>query len=235
MHISQWGTYITTPSVSSSSVIVDLKTKIENNLSTAEEAVLKSQIFDNSDNLIAQTETPIHIHKNEKKEFSQEIRVPSPKLWSVHSPNMYTLKSTISLNGKTIDQYETPFGIRSIEFSAQKGFLLNGERIKINGVCLHHDAGCLGAAVPIKVWERRLKILKQMGCNAIRTSHNPMASEFMDLCDKMGFLVMDEPFDEWMEAKGNTTSAYHKYFFKNCESFCFHYCLLFIVCTSIPT
>ena len=212
IHISQWGTFITTTDVTNTSAVVSVKTKIENHSSPIEEAILKSQIFDNSDNLIAKTQTPLRIFPGEKRELSQELDITSPKLWSIEKPNMYSMKSIIIVNGKTVDQYETPFGIRSIEFNAQKGFLLNGKQVKLNGVCLHHDAGCLGAAVPVKVWERRLKILKKMGCNAIRTSHNPMAPEFMDLCDKMGFLVMDEPFDEWMEAKGNTTSAYHKYF-----------------------
>ena len=215
LHISQWGTNITTTAVNSSSADVSIKTMVENNLIVLKEAVLKSQIFDNSDNIVAESETPFNIDKDEKKEISQVLKVPNPKLWSDHSPDMYILKSVISVNGKTIDQYETSFGIRSIEFSSRKGFLLNGKSVKINGVCLHHDAGCLGAAVPVKVWERRLKILKRMGCNGIRTSHNPVAPEFMDLCDKMGFLVMAEPFDEWTEAKGNTTSAYHKYYNDN--------------------
>jgi beta-galactosidase len=101
-----------------------------------------------------------------------------------------------------VDEYETPFGIREAVFDAEKGFLLNGEHVKLNGVCLHHDAGSVGAAVPERVWERRLEILKQMGCNAIRTSHNPVAPEFLDLCDRMGFCVMNEAFDEWKAGKG---------------------------------
>ena len=113
---------------------------------------------------------------------------------------------------KPIDNYTSTFGIRKIEYDKDKGFLLNGKHVKMNGVCLHHDAGCLGAAVPDQAWVRRLQLLKEMGCNAIRTSHNPPAPEFLDLCDKMGFLVMDEIFDEWVEKKGQVGFSYHIYF-----------------------
>ena len=102
------------------------------------------------------------------------------------------------------DAASTPFGIRSIEFDADKGFLLNGERVKLNGVCLHDDGGAVGTAVPQRIWERRFALLKEMGCNAIRASHNPHTPEFFDLCDRMGFLVMAEAFDEWREPKSQT-------------------------------
>jgi len=115
--------------------------------------------------------------------------------------------------GRTVDEYDTVFGIRQIAFDADKGFLLNGRQVKLNGVCLHHDGGSVGAAVPERVWERRLEILKAMGCNAIRTSHNPYAPEFMDLCDRMGFLVMDEVFDEWKVAKGQTPDYGYRLYF----------------------
>lgn len=215
LHISQWGTYITTPFIDSLSATVCIKTKVENNYSDLKNAVLSSQIVDNKGNVVAEIENLVVIEPGDKKEYTQYVNVSNPSLWSVDSPTMYKLYSSIKVNDKIIDKYESPFGIRSIEFDAVKGFLLNGKRVKMNGVCLHHDAGCFGAAVPEQVWERRFKILKEMGCNAIRTSHNAMSPEFMDLCDQMGFLVMNEPFDEWEEAKGNTTSAYHLYFKEN--------------------
>ncbi|MDR3653418.1 MAG: glycoside hydrolase family 2 TIM barrel-domain containing protein [Paludibacter sp.] len=215
LHISQWGTYITTPFIDSLSATVCIKTKVENNYTDIKNLVLVSRIVDSQGKVVAEIENPVIVNAGEKKEFTQFVNVANPSLWSVDSPSMYKLKSFIKLNNKVVDNSESPFGIRSIEFNAMKGFLLNGKRVKMNGVCLHHDAGCLGAAVPIQVWERRLKILKDMGCNAIRTSHNARAPEFMDLCDRMGFLVMDEPFDEWEEGKGNTTSAYHIYFKEN--------------------
>ena len=111
-----------------------------------------------------------------------------------------------------VDVYDTPFGIREAVFDAERGFLLNGQHIKLNGACIHHEAGSVGAAVPLRVWERRLEILKEMGCNAIRTSHNPFAAEFLDLCDRMGFLVMAEAFDEWRVPKGQIRYGYSLYF-----------------------
>jgi beta-galactosidase len=134
----------------------------------------------------------------------QELTLEAPALWSPSSPVLYRLNSRLVEQGRVVDNYDTPVGIRKIEFDADRGFLLNDAPIKLNGVCLHHDGGPVGAAVPERVWERRLEILKAMGCNSIRTSHNPYAPEFMDLCDRMGFLVMDEVFDEWKVAKAQT-------------------------------
>ena len=118
---------------------------------------------------------------------------------------MYTVEThampAVRNGGTTVDRYHTPFGIRSFKFDPAKGFSINGQGLKLKGVCLHHDAGALGAAVPVEVWQRRLKLLQEAGCNAIRCSHNPPAPEFLDLCDRMGFLVMDEAFDEWTGGK----------------------------------
>ncbi len=128
------------------------------------------------------------------------------------------LYSSIKETENEIDNIISSFGIRKIEYDKDRGFFLNGKHVKMNGVCLHHDAGCLGTAVPEQAWKRRLQLLKDMGCNAIRTSHNPPAPEFLDLCDMMGFLVMDEAFDEWAEAKGQVPFGYHKYFLENSQS-----------------
>ena len=120
------------------------------------------------------------------------------------------MQSIVKEGDRIVDTYETPLGIREIAFDADRGFLLNGQQVKINGVCLHHDGGCVGAAVPERVWERRLETLKAMGCNGIRSSHYPPAPEFLDLCDRMGFLVMDENFDEWR--MGKFAYGYHNNF-----------------------
>ncbi|MGH9582972.1 MAG: glycoside hydrolase family 2 protein [Bryobacteraceae bacterium] len=128
--------------------------------------------------------------------------MPTPRLWDLQNPYLYTVRSSVQANGNLIDEYDTPFGVREIFFDPDRGFLLNGQHVKINGVCLHHEAGSVGAAVPEAVWVRRFEILKEMGCNAIRTAHNPPAPEFLDLCDRMGLLVMDEAFDEWRVGKG---------------------------------
>jgi beta-galactosidase len=127
--------------------------------------------------------------------------VQGTELWSVEQPNLYSAETLVLVDDKVLDRYVTPFGIRSFTFDPDKGFSLNGQRMKINGVCMHHDLGCLGAAINRRALERQLEILKRMGVNAIRTSHNPPAPELLDLCDRMGFLVMDEAFDMWKKAK----------------------------------
>ncbi len=136
--------------------------------------------------------------------------VNAPRLWSVETPTLYTLRSELVDNRRSVDVITTPFGIRRIAYDKDRGFLLNGVRVKMKGVNLHHDAGALGAAVPERVWEQRLRLLKAMGANAIRTSHNPPAPEFLDLCDRLGFLVMAEAFDEW--TSGKVPEGYHQYF-----------------------
>ncbi|HZL77124.1 MAG TPA: glycoside hydrolase family 2 TIM barrel-domain containing protein [Bacteroidales bacterium] len=212
VHIAQWGTYITTPKVDASSAKVSIRISVENALSVAKKVMLRSVIQDASGRQVATVDTPFSLVPSGMSDVEQSLTVDSPLLWSVDNPSLYTLNLYILDGTKPVDNYTSTFGIRKIEFDKDKGFLLNGKHIKMNGVCLHHDAGCLGAAVPEQAWRRRLEILKEMGCNAIRTSHNPPAPEFLDLCDKMGFLVMDEAFDEWVEEKGQVQYGYHKYF-----------------------
>jgi beta-galactosidase len=217
VHIARWGTYITTPQVDSTSATITIRTSVENKLSIPKKLILRSVICDHSGKEIVRSETPVPIASSGKTETEQAIKVASPSLWSIDNPALYTLNSYLLDGTKEIGNYSSTFGIRKIEYDKDKGFLLNGKHVKMNGVCLHHDAGCLGAAVPDQAWERRLQILKEMGCNAIRTSHNPPAPEFLDLCDKMGFLVMDEAFDEWLERKA-PEYGYHIYFEQNWES-----------------
>jgi beta-galactosidase len=135
------------------------------------------------------------------KTVVQQIRITRPQLWAPDSPVLYSVKSRLSRGAAVVDETATPFGIRTLRFDPDKGFFLNGTSTKLKGVCLHHDAGCLGAAVPAKVLERRLRILKELGVNAIRTSHNPPAPELLDLCDRLGLLAMDEAFDEFTPGK----------------------------------
>jgi len=212
VHIAQWGTYITTPEVNSSSATISVRTSIENHNQGAKNMILRSVIKNESGKEVATAETPVLLTSSEKTDVEQTLSVASPSLWSIDTPSLYTLQSFVLEGTKVNDTYSTIFGIRKIEFDKDKGFFLNGTHIKMNGVCLHHDAGCLGSAVPEQAWARRLQLLKEMGCNAIRTSHNPPAPEFLDLCDKMGFLVMDEIFDEWVEKKGQVGFSYHIYF-----------------------
>jgi beta-galactosidase len=210
LHVSHWGIYITTPEVSEDSATVAINTVIENSGSSQGRIMLRSVLLDPAGNEAAQIEDNELRTTANKIETEQTIPIKSPKLWSVERPVLYTLRTQVLQNGTPTDTVDTPFGIRKIEYDVDRGFLLNGRHVKMNGVCLHHDSGCLGAAVPERVWQRRLEILKAMGCNAIRTSHNPPAPEFLDLCDRMGFLVMDEAFDEW--TIGKTKYGYHQYF-----------------------
>ena len=138
------------------------------------------------------------------------MTVTNPKLWSVSSPALYAVVTTVAVDGAVVDTYTTPFGIRTFAFDASTGFSLNGVKMKLNGVCLHHDLGALGAAVNTRALEKRLQLLKQMGVNAIRTSHNPPAPEFLDLADRLGFLIVDEAFDGWYNAKN--TYDYGRFF-----------------------
>jgi beta-galactosidase len=212
LHVAQWGTYIATPVADSATATVSVVTTIENKNTATKNAVLRCAILDGNGTEVAKTESPFSAESGNAAEVKQEIGVSSPLRWSVETPVMYTLRSQIVEKGKVIDEVTTPFGIRDIQYDLKKGFLLNGKQVKMNGVCLHHDAGSVGAAVPEAMWIRRLNLLKEMGCNAIRTSHNPMAPEFMDLCDRMVFLVQDEIFDEW--TAGKVQFGYNKYFNK---------------------
>jgi beta-galactosidase len=211
VHIAQWGTYITTPEINSSSAKVSVRTSIVNHFKIAKNLILKSVVLNESGKEMASLETPVSVSSG-KTDVEQTITIQSPSLWSIDTPVLYTLRSSILEGTKVIDDFISTFGIREIEYDKDKGFLLNGKHIKMNGVCLHHDAGCLGSAVPEQAWARRLQLLKDMGCNSIRTSHNPPDPEFLDLCDRMGFLVMDEIFDEWVEKKGQVGLSYHIYF-----------------------
>jgi beta-galactosidase len=212
-HVAHWGTFVTTPRVSKDAAAVYAKTRVRNENGASAACTLVSAIVDRDGKTVQTAEASQEIGAGDEYEFAQELAVVKPSLWSVSDPYLYMLRSTVRVGQRVVDEYETPLGIREALFDADKGFLLNGERVKLNGVCLHHEGGSVGAAVPERVWERRFEVLKQMGCNAIRTSHNPAAPEYLDLCDRMGFLVMNEAFDEWKFSKpqvhGNGYSLYY--------------------------
>ena len=201
LHVAHWGTYITTPAPDTFAATVIIKTKIENKNNLSQTAILKSVLIDANGKELAQTQLEFSAKANSAKDTVQNIHIANPQLWSLENPYLYKIYQQIIDKGKIIDEFTTSVGIRKIEYDIDKGFFLNGKHIKMNGVCLHHDGGSVGAAVPEAVWVRRLSILKEMGCNAIRTSHNPVAPEFLDLCDRMGFLVQDEIFDVWKSGK----------------------------------
>ncbi|MBZ5498146.1 MAG: DUF4982 domain-containing protein [Acidobacteriia bacterium] len=201
VHVAPRGTFITAPEISRQSAVVAIKTRVSNDGIQAREVVLRSTIKDSAGKTVAATETARTIKAGEEFCFEQGARFANPMLWSPETPHLYYLVSGLKVDRTVVDEYETPFGVRTIFFDPSRGFLLNGVKTVIKGVCLHHDAGSLGAAVPDRVLERRLQLLKELGCNAIRTSHNPPAPELLDMCDRMGFLVMDEAFDEWARPK----------------------------------
>ncbi|MBN1566784.1 MAG: DUF4982 domain-containing protein [Acidobacteria bacterium] len=213
LHIGYWGTFITTPRISRNAATIQVKTTVHNEGETAGGCTLVCTILDGEGKAVQSAEAVQEISANGAYEFVQQMKVDGPSLWSSDNPYLYKAHLTLREQSNVADELETPFGIREALFDADRGFLLNGAPVKLNGVCVHHDAGCLGAAVPERVWERRLEILREMGCNAIRTSHNPFAAEFLDLCDRMGFLVMNEVFDEWKVPKGQISgNGYSNYF-----------------------
>jgi beta-galactosidase len=163
--------------------------------------VLRTVIVDGEGAQVARVESKATVPKDSVSAVSQELNIPNPVLWSLEDPKLYRAVTTIECNGNECDHYETTFGIRTFAFDVDRGFFLNGKQVKIKGVCNHHDLGCLGAAVNHRALERQLEIMKDMGVNAIRTSHNPPAPELLELCDRMGFIVMDEAFDMWKKKK----------------------------------
>jgi beta-galactosidase len=214
VHVAHWGTFVTIPEVSEAASLVQVKTLVRNDSKSGALCTLSTSLWDRDNKVIAQTmKAHQFLTANTEYEFVQQLRVEKPNLWSTDSPYLYKVHSELMDQDRVVDRYDTPLGIRSVAFDADKGCLLNGKPVKLNGVCLHHEAGSVGAAVPERVWERRLELLKAMGCNSIRTSHNPYAPEFMDLCDRIGFLVMNEVFDEWKVAKPQTPDYGYRIYF----------------------
>ena len=210
IHVDLWGTYVTTPQVSDKEATVSVCTSVKNEGAALAEIKVISSLLDAEGNRVGETTSVLPISKDSVGTYQQTVKVVSPILWSVNNPYLYTLETEVWADDKLVDTYETTTGIRSFEFSADKGFVLNGEQVKIKGVCMHHDLGCLGAAVNTRAIERQLEILREMGCNGIRCSHNPPAPELLQLCDEMGFIVMDETFDMWRKKK--TRYDYSLYF-----------------------
>lgn len=206
VHIPVWGTQITTPFVSDTLASVRLKTKIVGSGNGAVRVV--TDIFSPEGKIVSHKDNTRKI--NHKQPFEQNFNVENPQLWSPESPSLYRSVSTIYANGEKVDEYTTRFGIRSIEIIPDKGFFLNGKKRKFQGVCNHHDLGPLGAAINTAALRHRLKLLKDMGADAIRTAHNMPSPELVSLCDEMGFMLMVEPFDEWDIAK--CENGYHRYF-----------------------
>jgi beta-galactosidase len=200
-HVAHWGVFVTTPEVTGTSAKVSIHTRVANESSGATSVAVQTTLLDKSGNKAGSAQSMLSIATGKEDEAAQEITVASPALWSPKSPMLYRAVSTIRQNGKVIDEVTTSFGIRTLAWSAEKGLLLNGEPVKLTGGSVHHDNGPLGAAAFDRAEERRVELLKAAGMNAVRTAHNPPSSAFLDACDRLGLLVLDEPFDVWKAHK----------------------------------
>lgn len=204
LRVDHWGTYVTTPQVDDNTAVVRCVTTIVNDTyKNCDVEVSHVLIGPDGDHQVTCPEKLVRCdgRNGAPSEVEHDLTVPCPQRWSPETPRLYTLRTELKRHGVAVDSYETRFGIRSIRFDANEGFFLNGRPVKLRGVNEHHDAGCLGAAVPDDVVRRRLRILKEMGCNAIRVAHNPASPTFLHLCDEMGFMVVEDAFDEWKDGK----------------------------------
>ncbi|WP_139956916.1 beta-galactosidase GalB [Flavicella sediminum] len=209
VHVPMWGTYITTPTVTEKIAVVQNETTIENKSNKEVEATVQHEYISPDGRVAAKTEDKIKIAANSKKVSAVWCNIENPMRWDTATPNLYKVVTTVSQNGKVVDTFESRIGLRSIAYTTE-GFFLNGKKVRFNGVCLHHDNGALGAAIYRRADQRKLEIMKEMGVNAIRTSHNPPSRVFLELCDELGLLVLDEAFDVWKEPK--VPNGYNLYF-----------------------
>lgn len=210
VHVAQWGTYITTPVVSNNSATVNVRTTLQNETTAAVTATVVTRLMDAKGKVVAEHKEQQLIQAGKDTVLQQVINVKSPALWSVEAPVLYQAVSQVYVDDQLKDSITTAFGIRTIAADAQKGFQLNGRTIKLKGGCVHHDNGPLGAKAYDRAEERKVALLKASGYNAIRCSHNPPSPAFLDACDRLGMLVIDEAFDIWND--GKNPEDYHLYF-----------------------
>jgi beta-galactosidase len=205
VHIAHWGTFVTTPSVTENAATVKISVTIENYLDRDVSANVVIALFDPDGIQVKKGEVLISLVSGGSAEAIQTLDISNPRRWDVNHPQMYVAKVVVSTDGKVADTETTPFGIRTFQFTADDGFHLNGRRVQLYGVNLHHDQGPLGATFNKRAMERQLEIMKEMGINALRTSHNPPAPEVLELCDRMGIIVWNEAFDKWEATAGHVT------------------------------
>lgn len=210
VRVAHWGTYVTTPEVTDEKATVALKVEIENRGAQEARLVLETAIETAQGKRVTAVKAEVTVPAGGTRSEQQKLTVTRPVRWDVNGPVMYRAITVLRSGGRELDRYVTPFGIRTIGFDREKGFLLNGRAMKMKGVCMHHDLGALGAAVNRRATERQLEIMKAMGANAVRTSHNPPSPEVLEFCDRLGLVVMDEAFDMWRIPK--VPNGYAKYF-----------------------
>jgi beta-galactosidase len=208
--VPTWGVFVTTPEVSKENAVIKIATEVGNGTGADADVVVRAHVLNSKGKAVQTTESKLHLPAHATLPVEQTVEVRSPKLWSPDSPDLYLAKVEIVVARKTVDEMSTPFGIRKVEVDAEHGFRLNGEMLKLKGGCVHHDDGPLGSAVIDRAEVRRVELLKANGYNAIRTSHNPPSPAFLEACDRLGMLVVDEAFDCWERAKN--PQDYHLYF-----------------------
>jgi beta-galactosidase len=210
VHVAHWGVGITTSDFTSKKATVHVKTLVKNETSSTQSVIVKTILWNKNSKNAGNSQIKIELPANSEKEISQIINVLNPLLWTPETPYLYQAQIQVLKDKKVLDNSKTGFGIRSIKFTAENGFQLNGKTIKTNGGCVHHDNGCLGSAAFDRAEERKVELLKAAGFNAVRTSHNPPSEAFLNACDRLGLLVMEEAFDCWKIGKNN--NDYSKYF-----------------------
>ena len=196
-HVAHWGVFVTTPEATSTSAKIAVRTQVVNERPDAVTAMVETVLLDKAGKKVGESQSKVDLAPGQQGEAAQAIEVMSPALWSPESPTLYRAVTTVRAGGKTIDEVTTPFGIRTLAWSADKGLLLNGKSIKLTGGSVHHDNGPLGAAAFDRAEERKAQLVKAAGMNAVRTAHNPPSPAFLEACDRLGLLVLDEPFDVW--------------------------------------
>jgi beta-galactosidase len=210
LHVPTWGTFVTTPEVSKDRALVQIASEIRNDTAMALNVGVRMRVLDAKGKVIQTAVGSLQLGGNETGAVTHKLEIRSPKLWSLDSPELYVAQVEIGTTGKVLDKTLTRFGIRKIEVDAKQGFRLNGEMLKLKGGCMHHDNGPLGAVAIDRAEERRVELMKANGYNAIRTAHNPPSPAFLDACDRLGVLVIDESFDCWHWSKNG--QDYHRYF-----------------------
>ena len=216
VHVKRYGTKVTTPNLESQkggNVTVNIETEVKNEENSSASVTVKNIVYNSSDQVVATTESDvITIGANSESKISQSTSVNNPSLWSTNSPTLYYVKTQVVKDGKVIDEYTTNFGFRYFNFDRNTGFSLNGQKMKLKGVCMHHDQGALGSVANYNAIERQVKKLKQMGANAIRVTHNPASDELLEICNKEGIMVIEEAFDGWARSKNGNSYDYSQYF-----------------------
>jgi beta-galactosidase len=211
VYLAQYGVFFATHQADAAFAQIRIETALANETEASVRGLVRHTLISPEGEPAAMLEESCEIEAGGSAHLTQEGQVEEPQLWSPDHPSLYTLRTELVVDGATLDSEEQRVGIRAIRFDPDQGFVLNGVNTKLKGVCVHHDAGCLGAAVHPKVWRRRLEALRAVGCNAIRMSHNPHMPELYDLCDEMGFLVIDEAFDEWEGPKNKWWQGHNVY------------------------